>query len=116
MLYGLNFQWHEMDGFADLEAGESFLSRPRPNETPIDLTIGLWLDGDTMAMIQSFNLVGAGGGNLRSYPFFRSHKVEASLVRKLTERYSVQAGAFFSPAGQNALVEQGLCLSLWMNL
>jgi hypothetical protein len=115
LLYGINFKWREMNGFVDFEAGESFLSRPRPNETPLDLTVGLWIDTDTMVMLQSFNLIGAGGGGGWSYPYFRSHKIEASLVRKLSERYSVQAGAFFSPAGQNALVEQGLCLSLWAN-
>jgi len=115
LLYGTSFKWREMDGFVDFETGETFLSHPRPNQTPIDLTVGLWLDGDTMAMVQSFNLIGAGGGSGQSYPYFRSHKLEASVVRKLSPRYSVQAGAFFSPAGQNALVEQGLCLSLWAN-
>jgi hypothetical protein len=34
-------------------------------------------------------------------------------VRRLSDRFLVQAGAFFSPAGHNALAEQGLCLSLW---
>jgi hypothetical protein len=116
LLYGLGFQWRGMNGFADFEAGETFLSRPRPDETPIDLTAGLWIDTNTMAMIQSFNLIGAGGGGGNSYPYFRSHKIEISAVRKLSDRYSVQAGAFFSPAGQNALVEQGLCLSLWADL
>jgi hypothetical protein len=115
LLYGRNFQWQGLNGFLDFEIGETFLSRPRPNETPIDLTAGLWIDGKTMAMLQSFNLIGAGGGSGDSYPYFRSHKLEVSLVRKLSARYSLQAGAFFSPAGQNALVEQGLCLSLWTN-
>lgn len=113
LLYGFNFQWRGMNGFADLQAGHTFLSRPRPNETPFDLTAGLWIDEKTMAMIQSFNLVGEGGGGGNAYPYFRSHKIQASIVRILSPRYSLQAGAFFSPAGQNALVERGLCLSLW---
>ncbi len=116
VLYGRNIVIAGMTGFLDVEAGETYLSRPRPNETPIDLTAGLWIDADTMAMAQSFNLIGAGGGSRQAYPFFRSHKIELSLVRKITERYSVQLGAFFSPAGQNALVEQGACLALWTNI
>ena len=113
LLYGTSFVWRGMNGFADIQGGHTFLSRPRPNETPFDLTAGLWIDGKTMAMIQSFNLVGEGGGSGHAYPYFRSHKIELSAVRVLSRRYWLQAGAFFSPAGQNALVEQGLCLSLW---
>ncbi len=113
VLYGFNFQWHGLTGFADIQAGHTFLSRPRPNETPFDLTAGLWLNEKTMAMLQSFNLVGEGGGGGNAYPYFRSHKIQASLVRVLSPRYSLLAGAFFSPAGQNALVERGLCVSLW---
>jgi protein XagA len=116
LLYGRNFKLFGFNGFTDLQAGEIFLSRPRPNETAIDLTAGLWLGGRTMAMIQSFNLIGAGGGGGNSYPYFRSHKLEVSLVRKQSRRYSLQLGGFVSPMGQNALVEQGLCVSLWANL
>jgi len=113
LLYGFNFQWRGMNGFADIQTGHTFLSRPRPNETPLDLTAGLWINAETMAMIQSFNLVGEGGGGGNASPYFRSHTIQASLVRVLSPRYSLLAGAFFSPAGQNALVERGLCLSLW---
>jgi hypothetical protein len=36
-----------------------------------------------------------------------------SGVVRLTRRMSLQLGAFLSPAGQNALEERGLCLSVW---
>ena len=36
-----------------------------------------------------------------------------SANMRFSRRFSLQAGAFFSPAGQNALDERGLCLSLW---
>jgi hypothetical protein len=32
---------------------------------------------------------------------------------KLSRHWSLQLGAFYSPAGQNALVERGLAISLW---
>lgn len=112
LLYGGNFKLWAMDGFYDIEAGYDWLTAPRPDESPFDVTAGLWLDSGQMVMLQSFNLFSAGSA-AAPYIYFRSHKVELSWVRRLTDRFSLQAGAFFSPAGQNALVEQGLVLALW---
>jgi hypothetical protein len=42
-----------------------------------------------------------------------AHKLEGSLAYKLSKHFTLQAGAFFSPAGQNALDERGFTLSLW---
>lgn len=112
LLYGRGFKLLERDGFVDVEVGERLLSGARPNETPLDLTVGLWLSADDMALVQSFNLF-AGAGRLAAYPAFESHKLQLSWVRRLSDRFRLQAGGFFSPAGRNALVEQGFCLSLW---
>ena len=49
------------------------------------------------------------------YVPFRIHKLEASLVWKLTRRLSLQAGGIVTPAGRNALEERGAQLSLWTN-
>ena len=76
LLYGSPFKWGNRDGFVDLEAGERWLSRPRPNETVADLTAGLWLDKRWLAMAQSFNVVS--GPAKPPYVYFRSHKLEAS--------------------------------------
>jgi hypothetical protein len=113
LLYGSGFRLWQHDGFLDLEAGERWLSNPRPDQTPIDLTTGVWLNPDWMVMLQSFNLVS--GPATPPYSYFRSHKVELSGVWRLSRRFSLQAGAFFSPAGQNALDERGLALALWAN-
>jgi hypothetical protein len=100
------------DGFVDLEAGGRLLSGARPLEVPLDLTAGLWLDADDMAMLQSFNL-SAAAGRIAAYPALASHKLQLSWVRRLSDRFLLQSAAFFSPAGRDALVEQGLCLSVW---
>jgi len=113
LLYGRGFKLWDMDGYVDLQAGESFLSGGRADETPLDFTAGLWLDNDNLAMLQSFNLF-AGPGSLAAYPAFESHKLQLSWVRRITHSTSIQAGGFFSPIGHNALVEQGVCLSLWL--
>jgi hypothetical protein len=36
-------------------------------------------------------------------------------VWRIAPKFSLQAGAFVSPAGQNALVERGLLVALWSN-
>ena len=112
-LYGSPFKLWGHDGFIDTEAAEEILSRPRPDETSLDLTAGIWATDSVMLMLQNFNLVS--GGAVAPYHFFRSHKVEASAVWKLSPLLSLQGGVFFSPAGQNALDEQGICLSVWSN-
>jgi hypothetical protein len=111
LLYGSGFRWGGHNGFVNLEAGERWLSRPRPDQSILDLTAGLWLDRRWMVMAQSFNLVS--GPATAPYVRFRTHKLEVSAVWRMSRRLSLQAGAFFSPAGQNALDERGLCLSLW---
>jgi len=112
LLYGTGFKLFGRDGFADAEAAERFITVPRPNETDIDLTAGLWLGTRTMVMAQSFNVI-SGGGAQAPYTYFREHKIELSVVRCISARWSVQLGAFTAPMGQNTVVEQGFMLSLW---
>lgn len=112
LLYGTNFILCGDEGFLDIEAGERFISAPRPNETPVDLTAGLWLSHDWMAMLQNFNTV-SGGDATPPYASYRSHKLALSAVRRLSDRFLIQAGGFLSPMGRNALVEEGLNLALW---
>jgi hypothetical protein len=78
VLYGTNFTLWGVDGFADVEAGERFVGGRRPNETPVDITIGLHAWGD-MALIQSFNTI-AGGDARAPYTYYRSHKLEFSGI------------------------------------
>lgn len=111
LLYGSGFRLLNRNGFVNLEAGYRWLSHPRPDQIPVDLTAGLWLNRRWMVMAQSFNLVS--GPATPPYVTFRSHKFEASTVVRLTRGLSLQAGAFFSPAGRNALDERGLCVSIW---
>ncbi|MEJ0025851.1 MAG: hypothetical protein WDN01_07480 [Rhizomicrobium sp.] len=112
LLYGTSFRLLGRDGFVDLQAGQRWIAAPRPNETPVDLTVGLWITRNWMVMAQSFNIVSAGDA-VPPYTYYRSHKIELSLVQKLSRHWSLQVGAFYSPAGQNALVERGVQVSLW---
>ena len=115
VLYGTNFKLWGRDGFADIELAERDITHPRPNETLLDLTGGVWLGTKTMLMLQSFNVISGGDADPPD-TYFRTHKIELSAVRVLSERWSVQFGAFIAPAGQNSLVEQGISAALWMKI
>jgi hypothetical protein len=65
-------------------------------------------------MAQSFNIIS--GSAIAPYTSYRTHKLEFSVVEKLNDRWSLQSSAFFSPAGQNALDEKGMCVALWAQL
>ena len=112
LLYGTNFKLFGRDGFGDVEVAERVITHPRPDETVLDLTGGIWFGTKTMVMLQSFNVVSGGDADSPD-TYFRTHKIEMSVVRRLSPRWSVQLGAFLSPAGQNSLVEQGITIALW---
>jgi hypothetical protein len=112
LLYGTGFKVFGRDAFADVEVAQRWITRPRPDETVLDMTAGFWLGTKTMVMLQNFNVI-SGGDADPPYAYFRTHKVELSVVRSLSPRWSVQLGGFVSPLGQNSLVEQGASLALW---
>ncbi len=114
-LYGTNFDVLDMTAFADFEVGQRFIAGARPSETPIDITLGLHITPQTMILAQNFNVI-ANGNSKPPYSYYRSHKIQLSIVQHLYENVSVQIGGFVSPMGQSALKEQGLTFALWDSL
>lgn len=112
LLYGAGFDVFGHDGFFDLQIAQRWISAPRPNETPIDISAGVWITHGTMVMAQSFNIISAGDA-LPPYTYYRTHKLEFSVVQQFSRHWFLQSGVFFSPAGQNALVERGVSVVLW---
>jgi hypothetical protein len=112
LLYGCNFRLLRRDGYLDLQVAERWIKRPRPNEMTIDATAAFWLTHKYLVMFQSFNTI-AGTGARPPYEYYRQHKLQASLLRRLGPRWSLQTGAFISPAGRNIVQEQGLVTQLW---
>lgn len=106
--------WHlrHNTAFVDLEAGERWIVGSRPNETPIDLTIGVHVTPQLMLLAQNFNII-AGGDAKPPYSYYRSHKGELSAVQHVWRGFSLQVGGFLSPAGQNALQEEGVSVAVW---
>jgi protein XagA len=114
LLYGTNFKLLGLDGFADAEIGHRWIAGPRPNETPVDLTLGLSLAPRLKLLAQSFNIVASGDAK-PPYTYYRTHKLQLSMVLRLRHQMSIQLGAFVSPAGQNSLTEEGLVASTWIS-
>lgn len=112
LLWGTNFKLFNRDGFFDAEAGERWLSGARPNETPIDLTVGIHVNAHNMVMLQNFNII-AGGDARPPFGYYRVHKIALSWVTGPWHGLSLQTGAFVSPAGQNSLVETGAFAAIW---
>ena len=112
-LYGLNFKLFGRDAYFDGEIAQRWINGARPDETPIDLTLGLHWSDKLTVMAQSFNIISAGNGD-PPYRYYRSHKLELGLVQRLWKGVYLESGAYFSPAGQNALVEHGTDASIWV--
>jgi hypothetical protein len=112
LLYGRNYKFLGLDGFTDLQVAERWIKRPRPNEMTIDATMGLWFTRTTLAMFKSYNIVSGGGGQA-PYTFYRMHKLEFSLVQRITSKWSFEIGVFASPLGQNIVAERGVGSALW---
>ncbi|HVZ27742.1 MAG TPA: hypothetical protein VG798_03720 [Rhizomicrobium sp.] len=111
-LYGHTFKLGGRDGYIDIATGRDFLTGGRADETPFDFTAGWWISKSHLLMAQSFNLF-SGAGRTAAYPAFNSHKLELSWVWRRSARTLFQLGAFYSPAGNNALVEEGVAFSVW---
>jgi hypothetical protein len=111
-LYGTHFEAFGHDGCFDVEMAQRWTTGARPNEVPIDLTLMIGIGWKTQALLQNFNVVSEGAGR-PPFAHYRYHKLALSLVRPFWGQTSLQLGGFLSPAGQNALEERGIFLSIW---
>ncbi|MBV8801112.1 MAG: hypothetical protein JOY77_08790 [Alphaproteobacteria bacterium] len=114
LLYGRNFKLFGRDAYLDAEVGQRWIAGARPDETPVDLTLGVHWSEKLTFTAQSFNIIAA--GNSRTpYGYYRSHKVELATVQRLWNDVYFETGAYFSPIGQNSLVERGVDASIWIH-
>lgn len=111
-LYGVHFKLFGHEGCFDAEIAQRWTTGGRPDETPIDLTVIYDVGWETQALVQNFNVISEGGGQ-PPFVHYRYHKLALSFVRPVWGQTSLQLGGFVSPAGQNALEEKGIFLSLW---
>lgn len=114
LLYGTNFTLFGQPGFLDAEVAQRWIAGARADETPFDLTVGLRLTERTRVLLQSFNVIAQGNAS-PPYSYYRSHKLALSVVTDIRPGVCIQSGGYFSPAGQNALAEQGISVNLWVH-
>jgi len=112
VLYGTHFDLFGRDGCLDIQIAQRWATGGRPDETPVDISAMVDIGWKTQVLLQSFNVVSEGSGD-PPFGYYRYHKLALSFVRPVWGKTSLQLGGFVSPAGQNALKEQGIFLSLW---
>jgi hypothetical protein len=112
-LFGYSFQVGGWPAFFDLQLAQRFRTGDPPDEFRADVTLGLRPAARWLILAQSFNVISEGGGQGLFSPSYNYHKLQLSLVYELTQRWAVQAGAFTTIAGTNALQENALVLGVW---
>ena len=111
-LYGRHFELFGHPGCFDVQVAQRWTTGKRPDETPVDLTLIYGVGWGTQLFLQNFNVITEGSGQ-PPFAYYRYHKLALSAVHPLWGVFSVQLGGFVSPAGQNALREQGLFAAIW---
>jgi len=115
LLYGANFKLFQRDGFIDLEAGQRWIQRPRPDEMVLDASMGWWLTRRNLILLQSFTAI-SGKGPRWPYEPYCQVKLEGSMVHRFTPRWALQSGYFITAAGRNTVKENGMVTTLWFRL
>ena len=110
-LVGYSFSLDGHPAFVDLQAAQRFRGNGLPSEFRFDATLGIRLAPQWLLLLQSLNTVSEGGGSLvTSYDY---EKLQLSFVYDVSARWSLQAGAFVTYSGRNALQENGGLLGAW---
>lgn len=108
---GMNFAVLGRSAFAEISAGYRYRIGEGPDEIVADATLGVHLTDRWMLIGQSFSTISTAFE--RPEDDYAFHKAQGSVVYRLNERWSVQAGAFATLAGHNALKERGVVTALW---
>lgn len=107
-LVGHGFSW----GFVESQAALRDRSGAQSAEARLDLTVGVRA-GDRLEFLgQSFSAWAVDTG-AQAPENFSAHKVQLSAVGRLREGVHLQAGAYATVAGQEALQESAGVVSLW---
>lgn len=112
-LFGYFFSLDHAPAFLDVQVGHRFRSGGSPNEIHADVTFGIRPSTNWLFLAQSFNVVSEGAGD-PGFPRYEYFKFQPSAVYQLTKHWAVQAGAFTTYRGRNALQENGLVLGAWI--
>ena len=112
LLLGYEFALGSWPSFLDAEAGYRIRGSGAPDETHVDLTLGVRPWPDLMLLVQDFTTVPVGRGTAW-FPASEYSNLELSVVYDLSRRWSLQLGVFETVEGRRALREQGFDVAVW---
>jgi len=111
-LIGRSFSIGGVPAFVDMQFAQRFCANDFPNEFRADLTFGVRASERWLLLAQSFNVISEGSAG-SIFPSYGYYKFQFSGVYSITPSLAVQAGAFTTYAGRNALQENGGIVGLW---
>ena len=106
LLAGYGFSVQGMPAFVDGQAGYRWRAGGA-DEVKLDLSAGIRPFDDWLLLAQFFSTMSVGSER------YSHHKAQGSIVYDINTRWSVQAGAFATIAGENALKERGVVSAIW---
>ncbi len=112
LLYGKGYTVLGRHAFTDMQLGYRVRFGDPADEVRLDMTAGINVTPKILALVQSFNSMSVGqatGGFLST----RENKISASIVYRIDDDWSVQAGLQGTVSGQNTLKERGFTLGIW---
>jgi hypothetical protein len=113
-LFGYSFAVADLPAFINLEAAQRFRFGGPPNEFRFDASFGIRPAPQWLLLTQVFNVVSEGAGDPPVFATsYNYHKLQFSVVYELNPQWAIQAGAFTTFAGRNALQENGVLLGSW---
>ncbi len=112
LLWGRSFKLLRRDAFVDVEVAQRWIARPRPDEIVFEATAGWRLTPRNLVLVQSFNFTTVGAIKPPYQPYGLA-KLQFSLVHRLSRRWSLQSGYFFSLSGRNIVKETGVITTIW---
>lgn len=113
-LYGRSFKMLNRSAFVDLELAYRWRANGFADQMRPELTLGVWVRDNLMAMAQSLNTFTTTGGR-DQYFEGEQQKTQLSTVYRFNDKVAIQIGAFNTLGGRNAPVEHGALASLWFD-
>lgn len=111
-LAGVGFSLGRLPAFLDVESGYRFRSGGAAAEVHADATLGVRVLPRVTVLMQSFNVLCEGQGS-PWFPKASYSKLGASGIYDLTDRWSLEVGAFQTIVGIGALRERGFTTAVW---
>lgn len=121
LLYGgsrtFRFRKKDYPAFWDIQLGYRQRDGGPSHEVHGDVTLGVQTGKKTQVMLQNFNILGLDAGSSADalWPQVQIHKVQASSVYRLSDRFRLQAGGYRTLFGKNVVQENAFFGAIWVD-